>query len=41
MLPIANRGWGERGSDPRPLYVLEGSEVTDRSRDSRSSGAAS
>jgi uncharacterized protein len=31
MLPVANRGWGERGSDPRPLYVLEGSEVTERS----------
>ena len=31
MLPLANRGWGERGSDPRPLYVLEGNEVTDRS----------
>jgi uncharacterized protein len=31
MLPIANRGWGDRGSDPRPPYVLEGHEVTDRS----------
>ena len=30
-LPLANRGWGERGSEPRPLYVLEGNEVTDRS----------
>ena len=20
MLPVANVGWGERGSDPRPLY---------------------
>ena len=31
MLPIANLGWGERGSDPRPLYLLEGHQVTDRS----------
>ena len=31
MLPVANGGWGERGSDPRPLYLLEGNEVTDRS----------
>jgi uncharacterized protein len=31
MLPVANMGWGERGSDPRPLYLLEGSLVTGRS----------
>jgi uncharacterized protein len=31
MLPVANLGWGERGSDPRPLYVLEGNHVTSRS----------
>jgi uncharacterized protein len=31
MLPLANAGWSERGSDPRPLYVLEGNCVTDRS----------
>ncbi len=31
MLPLANRGWGERGSDPRPLYRSEGNLVTDRS----------
>ena len=31
LLPIANKGWGERGSDPRPLYLLEGNQVTDRS----------
>ena len=31
MLPLANRGWGERGSDPRPLYVQDGDTVTDRS----------
>ena len=29
--PVANRGWGERGSDPRPLYRLEGNLVTERS----------
>ena len=26
MLPIANLGWGERGSDPRPLYLQEGTK---------------
>lgn len=31
MLPVANKGWGERGSDPRPLFILEGHEVTERS----------
>ena len=31
LLPIANKGWGERGSDPRPLYLLEGNQVTERS----------
>lgn len=31
MLAVANSGWGERGSDPRPLYVIEGNQVTDRS----------
>jgi len=31
MLPVANSGWGERGSDPRPLFLLEGNQVTDRS----------
>jgi len=30
-LPLANLGWGERGGAPRPLYVLEGNQVTDRS----------
>ena len=29
-LPIANGGWSERGTDPRPLYTLDGSLVTDR-----------
>ncbi len=31
MLPVANIGWGERGSAPRPLYTLEGDRVTTRS----------
>jgi uncharacterized protein len=31
MLPLANAGWGERGSEPRPLYVQDGNLVTDRS----------
>jgi len=31
ILPIANMGWGERGSDPRPLYTIDGHHVTDRS----------
>jgi uncharacterized protein len=30
MLPLANQGWGARGSDPRPLYLQDGSLVTDR-----------
>ena len=31
MLPLANQGWGERGSDPRPLYLVAGDRVTERS----------
>ena len=31
MLPLANLGWGARGSDPRPLYLQDGHDVTDRS----------
>ena len=31
LLTIANSGWGARGSDPRPLYLQEGTLVTDRS----------
>jgi uncharacterized protein len=31
MLPVANMGWGERGNGPRPLYLLEGNQVTERS----------
>jgi len=31
LLPLANRGWSSRGEGKRPLYVQEGSLVTDRS----------
>ena len=31
LVSIANVGWGERGSDPRPLYTQSGDQVTDRS----------
>jgi uncharacterized protein len=31
MIPVASMGWGERGSGPRPLYLLKGSLVTERS----------
>jgi uncharacterized protein len=31
LLAVANLGWGARGSDPRPLYLLEGNQVTARS----------
>jgi uncharacterized protein len=31
LLPLANRGWGERASDPRPLYLQEGNLATERS----------
>ena len=31
LLPIANSGWGARGSDPRPLYLQQGDLVTERS----------
>jgi uncharacterized protein len=31
LLPLANRGWGDRGTDPRPLYLQQGDLVTDRS----------
>jgi uncharacterized protein len=30
-LPLANRGWSDGGSAARPLYLLEGHEVTERS----------
>lgn len=31
LLPLANVGWGERGSNPRPLYTQRGDRVTERS----------
>ena len=31
LVPLANLGWGTRGSDPRPLYLQSGDQVTDRS----------
>jgi uncharacterized protein len=31
LIPLANVGWGPRGSDVRPLYVQSGDRVTDRS----------
>lgn len=31
LLPIANLGWGERGSEPRPFYLQSGDQVTNRS----------
>ena len=31
LLQIANRGWGARGNGPRPLYLQQGTRVTDRS----------
>lgn len=31
LVPIANLGWGQRGSDLRPLYVQSGDQVTNRS----------
>lgn len=30
LVPIANLGWGDRGSDLRPLYTQSGDRVTDR-----------
>jgi uncharacterized protein len=31
LVSIANVGWGERGSEPRPLYTQSGNQVTGRS----------
>lgn len=31
LLPVANKGWGERPGGDRPLYLQRGSLVTDRS----------
>ena len=31
LLPIPTVGWGDRGSEPRPIYVQSGDHVTERS----------
>jgi uncharacterized protein len=38
MLPIANEGWSERPGGDRPLYTIEGSQVTERSVEARAYG---
>jgi len=38
MLPAANTGWGDSGDGPRPLYVQDGSLVTERSVGARQYG---
>jgi uncharacterized protein len=31
MLPLANAGWGERSGKSRPLYIIQGHHLTERS----------
>jgi uncharacterized protein len=38
MLPIANEGWSERPGGDRPLYTIEGNQVTERSVDAKTYG---
>ena len=38
LLPLANLGWGERSSGPRPLYTQCGERVTERSVNSEQFG---
>jgi len=38
MLPIANEGWSERPGGDRPLYTIEGNQVTERSVNARAYG---
>ena len=38
MLPIANEGWSERPGGERPLYTIEGNQVTERSVNARAYG---
>ena len=38
MLPIANEGWSERPGGERPLYTIEGNQVTERSVDAQAYG---
>jgi uncharacterized protein len=38
MLPIANLGWSTRPGGDRPLYTIEGNQVTERSVEARAYG---
>jgi uncharacterized protein len=38
MLPIANIGWSERPGGDRPLYTIEGNQVTERSVEAQAYG---
>jgi len=38
LLPIANEGWSERPGGDRPLYKIEGNQVTERSVDAQAYG---
>jgi len=38
MLPIANEGWSERPGGDRPLYTIEGNQVTERSVNAQAYG---
>jgi len=38
MLPLANLGWSERPRGDRPLYTIEGNQVTERSVEARAYG---
>ncbi|MGC1258500.1 MAG: anaerobic sulfatase maturase, partial [Candidatus Acidiferrales bacterium] len=38
MLPIANEGWSQRPGGERPLYTIQGNQVTERSVDARTYG---
>ena len=40
MLEIANVGWSTERKEKRPLYVQQGSYVTDRSVGSRPTGSS-
>jgi uncharacterized protein len=38
MLPVANIGWSERPGGDRPLYTIEGNQVTERSVEAQAYG---
>jgi len=38
LLPIANKGWSDRPGGDRPLYTIEGNQVTERSVDAQAYG---